>query len=64
MMMLTDLIKCNYRLPETNRSHMRIFSIGLDLLLSDTLKSIFVLRTSRSPSFKDIVKRLNVHVKS
>ena len=61
--MLTDLIKCNYRLPKTNRSYMHIFSIGLDLLLSNSLKNIFVLRTSSEPSFKAIVKRLNVHLK-
>ena len=24
--MLTDLIKCNYRLPKTNKSYMGIFS--------------------------------------
>ena len=62
VVMLTDLIKCNYRLPKTNRSYMRIFSIGLYLLLSNTLKNIFVLRTSSSPSFNGTVKRLNVHV--
>ena len=59
--MLTDRIKCNYRVPKTNRSYMRV---GLDLPLSNTLRNIFVLRTSSSPSFKGIVKRLNVHVES
>ena len=62
VVMLTDLIKYNYRLPKTNRSSIRILSVGLDLRLPNTLKNIFVLRTSSSPSF--IVKRLNVHVKS
>ena len=62
VVMLTDLIKCDYRLPKTNRSYMRIFSIGLYLLLSNTLKNIFVLRTSSSPSFNGTVKCLNVHV--
>ena len=62
--MVTDLIKCNYQLPKTNGPYMRIFSIGLDLLLSNTLKNIFLLRTSRSTSFKDVAKRLNMHVKS
>ena len=54
--MLTDLIKCNYRLPKANKSYMRI--------LSNSLKNNFVLWTSSSPSFKGIVKGLNVHVKS
>ena len=52
VVMLTDLIKCNYRLPKTNRSYMRIFSVSLNLLLSKTLKNIFVFRSSSWPSFK------------
>ena len=64
VVMLTDLLKCNYWLPKTNRSYMRIFSIGKDFLLSNILKNIFVPGTSTSPGFKGIVKRLNVHVKS
>ena len=39
---------------------MPIFAKDLDLLLLSTLKNIFVLRTSSSPSFKGTVKRLNV----
>ena len=31
VVMLTDMIKCKYRLPKTNRSYMRIFSIDVDL---------------------------------
>ena len=38
LVMLTGLIKCDYRLPKTNRSQMRIFSID------NVLKTIFVLR--------------------
>ena len=40
--MLTDLIKYNHQLPKTNKSYMRISSIGLDLLLANTLKTVFV----------------------
>ena len=49
---------------KTNRSYMRISSIDLGLLVSNTLKNIFVLRTSSLLCFKDIVNRLNVYVKS
>ena len=37
IVILTDLISCNYRLPKTNRSYMCIFSIGL-YFFSNALK--------------------------
>ena len=43
VVMLTDLIKCNYRLRKTYRSYTCIFSAGLDLIFSNVLKVIFVL---------------------
>ena len=53
--MITDLIKCNCRLRKTNKSYMRIFSVGLDLACSNVLKEIFVLGTSISTNFECIV---------
>ena len=65
MGMVTDLIKYSYSsLAKTNKSYICIFSVGLDMLFSRTLKKIFVLRTPSSPSFKCIVQRLDVHGKS
>ena len=57
VVMLTDVIKYNYRLRKTNRSYTRIFPVGLDLLFSNVLKEIFVSGTSISLSFKCIVQR-------
>ena len=54
---LTDLIKCDGLIRQTNRSYMPTFSVGLDLLFSNVLKEIFELGTSSSPSFKRIVQR-------
>ena len=49
----------NYPLPKTNRSYIGIFSVGLDLHVSNAIKKIFLLRTSSSLSFKCMLYILN-----
>ena len=45
MVMLTDMIKRNYHLPEIKRFHVSVFSLGLDIIFANVSKTIFEVKT-------------------
>ena len=44
MVMLTDMIKRNYHLPEIKRFNVKFFSLGLDIIFANVLKTIFEVK--------------------